>query len=131
MDRLPRSNKGKSARRWKDGRRLQAEVIPTLPNAGSVAVFWACWFNAEYTDRGYLVFDITSTELAPITGMKPRSVANVLQRLTSAGVFATRKGGCNMGGRSLGAERRITFQPYRNPHSTVEVSPKKPTSKRQ
>lgn len=112
MDRLPRSNKGKSARRWKDGRKLQSDVIPTLPNAGCVSVFWACWFNAEYSERGYLVFDLTSTQLAPITGLDSRSVERHLQTLTKAGVFATRKDGCNIGGRSLGAERRITFQPY-------------------
>ncbi|OYP34137.1 hypothetical protein CGZ80_15870 [Rhodopirellula sp. MGV] len=116
---LPRSNKGKSARRWTDGRRLQDEVIPTLPNAGCVAVFWACWFNAEYTERGHLVFDLTSTQLAPLAGQNARSVERHLQTLTNGGVFATRKGGCNKGGRALGAERRITFQPFKNLRTTA------------
>ena len=121
MDRLPRSNKGKSARRWTDGRKLQAEVIPTLPNPGCAAVFWACWFNAEYTSNGHLVFDMTSTALAPITGMDARSVERHLQRLTKGGVFATRKSGCNQGGRALGAERRITFQPYKPTQQSVGI----------
>lgn len=110
--REPRSNKGKSAKRWRDGRRLQKEVLPTLPNAGCAAVFWACWFNAEYSIRGFLVFDLTASQLSPLTGLDARTVQRHLAALTKGGVFATRKGGCNAGGRSLGAERCITFEPY-------------------
>lgn len=112
MDRLPRSNKGKSARRWKDGRKLDKEILPTLPSPGAVAVFMVCWFHAEYTERGYLVFDLTSKQVADRTGMTRESAKKMLARLTKGGVFAIRKNGCNQGGRSLGAERRITFQPY-------------------
>ena len=113
MDRLPRTNKGKSAKRWKDGDRLEAVVLPTLPSPGAVAVFMVCWLNAAYTDQGYLVFDLTSTQIAARTRMTPSSAQKMLQRLTRGGVFATRKGGCNLGGRHLGSERRITFKPYR------------------
>ena len=115
MQRLPKSNKGKSALRWKHGRWLQCEVIPTLPNSGCAAVFWACWFNAEYTPEGNLVFDLTSTQLSALTGLQPRSVQRNLQLLTKGNVFATRKNGCNIGGRSLGAERKITFMPFEKP----------------
>lgn len=115
MDRLPRTNKGKSARRWTDGRKLEEDVLPSLPTTGCVAVWWACWFNAKYTDGGKLVFDLTSTQLAARASMTPSSARRIIQKLTEGGVFATRKNGCNVGGRSLGAERQITFRPYRKP----------------
>lgn len=115
MKRLSRSNKRKSARRWQDGRLLQDNVIPTLPNSGCAAIFWACWFNAAYTEDDDLVFDLTSSQLAPLTGLEPRTVQRNLQILTQANVFATRKKGCNYGGRSLGAERCITFAPFQKP----------------
>ena len=115
MDRrLPRTNKGKSAQRWKDGRRLIAEILPTLPTPSHIAVLWVCWFHAGYTDGGITVFDLTSTQIGPVSGVSPRRAEAILQDLTRAGVIATRKCGMNKGGRGIGAERCITWRPYRD-----------------
>ena len=110
-----RSNRGLSAKRWKDGRRLRREVFPTLPSPTACAVLSCCWFHAEYTPEGWLVFDLTSTQIADECAATPGTVQKTLQKLTAGGVLETSKGGCNVGGRSLGSERRITFRKYEPP----------------
>lgn len=111
-ERMVRSNKGKSRQRWKDGRQLQTEILPSVPGSGHAAVLWACWFNAEITKGGVTVFDCTASQLAEMSGLSVRQVKRIMTDLTRHGVIATRRNGHNQGGRSIGAERCITWKPY-------------------
>lgn len=107
-----RSNAGKSPQRWKDGRRLATEIMPTLPGPSHCAVLWACWFFGELTPKGATVFNVTKSQLAKLSGISERSVQRILSELEESKVIATRKDGCNIGGRGLGSERIITWKPY-------------------
>ena len=111
---LKRSNAGKSARRWADGRKLAECVMPTLPGVSYCAVLWTCWFHAELTeDDQKTVFDLTKGQIAKECCLSEKHVQRLLRDLERAGVIRTRKDGCNSGGRSLGSERLITYKPYR------------------
>ena len=108
-----RSNAGKSPRRWSDGRRLSSEIMPTLPGASHCAVLWTCWFHGELTAKGGTVFDLTKSQLANCCNIKERRVQEILKDLELHQVIATRKDGCNTGGRGRGSERVITWKTYR------------------
>ncbi|QDS91834.1 hypothetical protein FF011L_05690 [Roseimaritima multifibrata] len=111
----PRSNKGKSAKRWATGDTLSDLVLPTLPKPSHCAILLVCWLHAKIGDDGKTIFDLTKEQIATRCGLKESTVKGLLRELETGGVIRTRKDGCNQGGRSLGSERMITFEPYQEP----------------
>ncbi len=111
MVRTQTSNKGKSRQRWQSGRDLE-EVVASLKTTSQKVVIWHCWLWAEYSRNGSLIFDLTASQVARKSGLDAGHVKRVFRELTNAGVIETNKNGCNVGGRGLGSERRITFRKF-------------------
>lgn len=117
-----RSNAGRSPQRWQDGRKLADEIMPTLPGSSHCAVLWTCWFFGKLTPKGQTVFDLTKKQIADRCNLKERRVQEILRELEVAGVIATRKDGCNQGGRGLGSERLITWKPFASQRGAPQCS---------
>jgi len=74
-----------------------------------------CWLHAKIGNDGKTIFDLTKKQIADRCALEEDTVKRLLRELEAGGVIKTRKDGCNKGGRSLGSERMITFEPYREP----------------